>query len=334
MYCMPPDFCKRFLTWKTLFLRSICYQLPACLLGGVTIVISPLLALMKDQMEALNEKGIPVACINSSQTETEKKAILERVVPSLFNKPGSGSNGKVASTDKTKMPTPVLLYITPESIQTDRMRTVLKRLYDENRLALFGVDEAHCLSSWGHDFRPAYRRLNYLRIHFPHTPCMALTATATPNVIKDITNELSLQNCPLHVGTFDRPNIFYKVVFKDAIENPLHDLIQSILKTHRMCDKQAAPCSGIVYVHKREETSMIAAAISKAGISASGYHAGLKKVDRLAVQEGWSNGTIQVAVATGTCCRWTTTCTSLTPHLFSHISLSGLTVAFGMGIDK
>jgi ATP-dependent DNA helicase RecQ len=288
------------------FGRSLCYQLPACLLGGVTVVISPLLALMKDQTEALNAKGIPVACINSSQTETQNKDILERVVPSLFAKAGKQSNAKVASTDPSKLPTPVLLYITPESIQTDRMREVLKRLYEENRLALFGVDEAHCLSSWGHDFRPAYRRLNYLRIHFPKTPCMALTATATPIVIKDITNELSLQNCPLHVGSFDRPNIFYKVIFKDAIENPLQDLIKSILKTHKMCDKQGAPCSGIVYVHKREETSTIAAAISKAGISARGYHAGLNKADRLSVQEGWSNGTIQVAVATGTCFRWTT----------------------------
>jgi ATP-dependent DNA helicase RecQ len=287
--------------------RSLCYQLPACLLGGVTIVISPLLALMKDQTEALNAKGIPVACINSSQTETQNKAILERVVPSLFAVDGNEDTTKVSCADKTQLSTPVLLYITPESIQTDRMRRVLDRLYKEDRLALFGVDEAHCLSSWGHDFRPAYRRLNYLRIHFPNTPCMALTATATPNVIKDITNELALQKCPLHIGSFDRPNIFYKVIFKDAIENPLQDLIKSIVKTHRVCDKQRAPCSGIVYVHKREETSMIAAAISKAGISASGYHAGLKKADRLAVQEGWSDGTIQVAVATGMIFPWTTT---------------------------
>jgi ATP-dependent DNA helicase RecQ len=259
---------------------------------------------MKDQTEALNSKGIPAACINSSQTEKENKDILARLVPSLFE---TNEQSKKSSTTVDNLPTPVLLYITPESIQTDRMRSVLQTLYNEHRLALFAIDEAHCLSSWGHDFRPAYRRLNYLRTNFPMTPCMALTATATPNVIQDITKELSLQNCPLHVGSFDRPNIFYKIKFKCAIDNPIQDLVKSIVTFHRRYDTEGAPCSGIVYVHKRDETSLIAAAISKAGVSASGYHGGLKKSDRIAVQDQWSNGSIQVAVAT---------------------------VAFGMGIDK
>jgi superfamily II DNA helicase RecQ len=136
---------------------------------------------------------------------------------------------------------------------------------------------------------------------------MALTATATPQVIKDITEELSLHHCPLHVGSFDRPNIFYKVKYKDSIDNPIQDLVQYIVNRHTKNEKEGKPCSGIVYVHKRDETSMIANAITQAGISARGYHAGLKKADRIAVQEGWSNGDIKVAVAT---------------------------VAFGMGIDK
>ena len=134
---------------------------------------------------------------------------------------------------------------------------------------------------------------------------MALTATATPKVIKDVTNELSLQNCPLHIGSFDRPNIFYKVKYKDSLENPLEELVKYVKGRHK--NKSTDECSGIIYVHKREDTYMIARAISKAGITASPYHAGLKKMDRATVQEGWSSGKIQVAVAT---------------------------VAFGMGIDR
>jgi len=140
--------------------KSLCYQLPACLLGGVTIVISPLLALMKDQTEALNEKGIPASCINSSQTEKQNKGILEKLVPALFPKSLSKGN----STNNNAPPA-VLFYVTPESIQTERMRAVLKQLYKEDRLAMFAVDEAHCLSTWvSKKFR---QRSSLMRKFFP-----------------------------------------------------------------------------------------------------------------------------------------------------------------------
>jgi hypothetical protein len=127
--------------------KSLCYQLPACLLGGVTVVISPLLALMKDQTEALLAKDIPAACINSSQTEKQNRTILETLVPALYPK-SLAAKAKATAKDATPQHPAVLLYVTPESIQTERMRAVLKTLYKEDRLALFAVDEAHCLSTW------------------------------------------------------------------------------------------------------------------------------------------------------------------------------------------
>ena len=160
------------------------------------------------------------------------------------------------------------------------------------------------LFSWGHDFRPAYRKLAWLRTQFPNTPCMACTATATPQVIEDIQTILHLKNAPLLQGSFDRPNIFYKVKYKH--DGALDEMIQWIAKQHTKSNTPKEKCSGIVYVHKREDTSFIASRIRQLKIRAEPYHAGLNKVDRNRIQEEWSQDQVQVAVAT---------------------------VAFGMGID-
>jgi superfamily II DNA helicase RecQ len=143
---------------------------------------------MKDQVQALNAKGIPAACVNSNQTEKQNREILDRLVPQTGSTSKSNLTAKKNGSSKSSVDTapPVLLYVTPESIQTDRMRSVLESLHKCNRLGMFAVDEAHCLSSWGHDFRVSYRRLHYLRETFPNVPCMAATATATPQVIQDV----------------------------------------------------------------------------------------------------------------------------------------------------
>ena len=150
-----------------------------------------------------------IECINSSQTETQNRDILQRLVPSLYLKSGGVSGGGGETRRRTTPPsgkaTTVLLYLTPEAIQTEKIRAVLKTLYHENRLAMFAVDEAHCLSTWGHDFRSSYRKLQYIRTTFPNTICMALTATATPQVIEDVQNELALRN-RIHLGTISYHN--------------------------------------------------------------------------------------------------------------------------------
>eukprot|EP00934_Nitzschia_sp_Nitz4_P009034 Nitzschia sp. Nitz4//scaffold127_size64804//57851//60422//NITZ4_006188-RA/size64804-processed-gene-0.23-mRNA-1//1//CDS//3329534786//9024//frame0 len=310
--------------------KSLCYQLPACLLGGLTIVVSPLIALMQDQVAALQQKGISAALVSSTQTAKQNQAVLDRV---LIPAP---TNSK--SSNKNKLLT--LLYITPESIQTDRIRSLLRRVHSSNRLTMFAIDEAHCLSSWGHDFRPAYRNLTWLRQTFPDVPCMACTATATPAVIKDIQTILCLKTSPLYKGSFDRPNIFYRVRYKDSISKTpstaassatggggaLQDMVQWIVKQHAHHAKLGEKCSGIVYVHKRDETELISNLLNRHfkyiqqsptstgadnkkdthALRAEPYHAGLKKDDRNRILEQWSKDEIQVAVAT---------------------------VAFGMGID-
>lgn len=171
---------------------------------------------------------------------------------------------------------------------------------------------AHAISDWGHDFRPSYRKLCWLRETMPDVPCMACTATATRKVIQDIQTILNLTDAPCHVGSFDRKNIYYKVAYKDALDalsphGAIGHLIAFVKRRHESAAKHSKPCSGLIYVHKREDTTDIATQISKGtGIRAVAYHGGLKADERTSVQEAWTTGQVEIAVAT---------------------------VAFGMGVD-
>ena len=285
--------------------KSLCYQLPAVAMGGLSIVVSPLIALMADQVQALISKGIEAAVISSTNGERHNLDILERVL------------GRSLRRQRQKKPSgslkPItLLYCTPEQIQTQRFRHILAELDQKNGLSLFAIDEAHCLSSWGHDFRPAFRKLNWVRDSFPKIPCMACTATATPKVIDDIKQILRLENAPCHKGSFNRHNLFYKVRFKDTLDDmcpggAMADLIQFIQKRHAHCNSKSIPCSGIIYVHSRKDTEDLARAIRhRTGIPIAGYHGGLKAAERSQVQEDWTSSKTPIVVAT---------------------------IAFGMGID-
>jgi len=282
--------------------KSLCYQLPACVLPGLTFVVSPLIALMIDQVQHLSAKGVEVACFSSATDSRLKNKVLERLLL------GYTQQNQFAQNSKSLKPIKIF-YCTPEFIETERIRTIMLKLYKQGSLALLAIDEAHCMSTWGHEFRPAYRKLSWLRKSFPDVPCMACTATATANVISDIRDLLDMNNGEkCHKGTFNRPNIHYEVRYKDLMGNDaaIKDLVNLIKKEHDAALEANVHCSGIVYVHKRQDTVLLSSKIREAGITAGPYHGGLKDSHRNEVQKQWTNGSIKVAVAT---------------------------VAFGMGID-
>ena len=248
--------------------KSICFQLPALIFTGITIVISPLIALMKDQVDGLKANGIEACYINSSQTEEERQFYLERL----------------------KSNTIKLVYIAPESL------SFLDSIFNSLSISLIAIDEAHCISSWGHDFRPAYTNLGYLKNRFPSTPILALTATADKATCKDISEQLNLKNPRLFVASFDRKNLSLEV-------RPALDRVKQIIDFIQEKPNE----SGIIYCLSRKTTEELADKLQKIGINAKAYHAGLDTKIRSKTQDEFINDDCKVVCAT---------------------------IAFGMGIDK
>lgn len=253
--------------------KSICYQLPAIMSDGCAIVVSPLIALMQDQVRGLISNGIPAASINSMQTESDNRAIMEQVFA-----------GRIK-----------LLYISPE-----RLLAELPKWSQEMPISLIAIDEAHCISQWGHDFRPEYTKLGTLKEHFPDIPIMALTATADKITRSDIARQLNLsKDHQMFVSTFDRPNIQLQV-HPDLGKAQRISTISRLIATH-------PNDTGIVYCMTRKGAETMHAELKKRGHKSAVYHAALPTQERNKAQQDFINGEIQVICAT---------------------------VAFGMGIDK
>src|SRR5882762_4493797 len=251
--------------------KSLCYQLPSLLRQGCGIVVSPLIALMRDQVAGLLEAGVKAAVLNSTLSWDEASAVEARLLAGDLD----------------------LLYIAPERLLTPRCLALL----DRADIALFAIDEAHCVSQWGHDFRPEYIGLSVISERFPNVPRIALTATADELTRKEIVDRLGLADAPSFVASFDRPNIRYEIVDK---QNAQAQLKAFITERH-------AGAAGIVYCLSRAKVEDTAAALAKAGVQALPYHAGLEANVRARNQDRFINEDGVVIVAT---------------------------VAFGMGIDK
>ncbi|KAI3842520.1 hypothetical protein MKX03_034386 [Papaver bracteatum] len=250
--------------------KSMCYQIPALAKSGIGLVVSPLIALMENQVMALKGKGIAAEYLSSTQTFEVREKIHKDL-----------NSGK---------PSLRLLYVTPELIATQGFMSKLTNLYSRGLLNLIAVDEAHCISSWGHDFRPSYRNLSSLRNHLPGVPILALTATAVPKVQKDVIESLCLQDPLVLKSSYNRPNIFYEVRYKDLLDDVYADLSKQLKSDGDVC--------AIVYCLERTTCEDLSAHLLENGISSAAYHAGLNSEQRSTVLENWLTSKVQVVVAT------------------------------------
>lgn len=249
--------------------KSLCYQLPALMLDGICLVISPLIALMEDQVAQLTERNIPAVAFHAGLRGEALQAAVIQV-----------RNGACK-----------LVYCSPERLRTRAFRELMSWM----NLSLIAVDEAHCISQWGHDFRPDYLEIAQLRKQLPRLPMLALSATATPETVRDICQQLGLREAGIFQQSFSRPNIFYEL---RRSENKPEDCLQALRKTEG---------AAIVYCRSRRQTESLCRLLGEEGLTAAHYHAGMKPEARAEAQDAWMEGVVQVMVCT---------------------------TAFGMGIDK